>query len=374
MVLPTTWFGVTENAAQRNLAAESAGIDVIVEKVLMMQAQAAAKDKQPLARGTHAKGTCARAQFEVFDVAEGRDPALAARLARGVFASPGVYPATVRFANSDPHVNSDFTGDVRAMSFAVDLTKGGAVAGPGGLERQDFSLQNAPVLPLNDVQAFVATMKVLTASSPLAGLTSLRFSDQLRVARAIFLTKMQEAHRLKPYQNLRYWSDTPYRHGPDEAVKQSAVPSPANPSQPLRRHDRDGLQDELIRHLNEDATMSSFDFGLQLLDVGAMSYWGKRRDADFWIENASVEWDETQAPFHIVGRLTLIAGSQLSWAESQAMYIDVTGHAAPDSAPIGGINRARGHGEAASRKARLGRGQVANEAPVATAGASLSLT
>ena len=35
--------------------------------------------------------------------------------------------------------------------------------------------------------------------------------------------------------------------------------------------------------------MSCFDFGLQLLDTEKMTYWGKRQDANFWIENASIE-------------------------------------------------------------------------------------
>jgi hypothetical protein len=57
--------------------------------------------------------------------------------------------------------------------------------------------------------------------------------------------------------------------------------------------------------------MSGFDFGLQLLDPNRMTYWGKRQDANFWIENASVEWNEAEAPFHSVARLTLLANSQL---------------------------------------------------------------
>ena len=52
--------------------------------------------------------------------------------------------------------------------------------------------------------------------------------------------------------------------------------------------------------------MSSWDFGLQLLDAGRMTRWGRTRDSSYWIENASVEWDETQAPFFTVGRLTLL--------------------------------------------------------------------
>ena len=100
--------------------------------------------------------------------------------------------------------------------------------------------------------------------------------------------------------------------------------------------------------------MSSFDFGLQFLDTEKMTYRGKRRDADFWIENPSVEWKETQAPFHTVGRLTLLPRSQLSADESAAMYIDVTENSTPDSMPVGAVNRARWQAELASRKAAHG--------------------
>jgi len=119
----TRLFGVTGSEAERNLGAEQAYTEEIVEKILLMQANAAAKQHRPLGRGTHAKGVTARAQFEVFDVTVGRDRALAERLARGIFATPGIYPATVRFANSDPQVNSDFKADVRSLSFFVDLTR-----------------------------------------------------------------------------------------------------------------------------------------------------------------------------------------------------------------------------------------------------------
>jgi hypothetical protein len=43
-------------------------------------------------------------------------------------------------------------------------------------------------------------------------------------------------------------------------------------------------EDELIRHLTEDRRMSGFDFGLQFLDADRMTYWGKRQNANFWIE------------------------------------------------------------------------------------------
>ena len=93
-----------------------------------------------------------------------------------------------------------------------------------------------------------------------------------------------------------------------------------------------------------------------------MTYWGQRLDPSFWTENASVEWQEAQAPFHTVGRLTLLAKSELSNDGAERSYFDVTGNAVPDSTPVGSINRARQRGEVASRKARM-RAAQAQEGP-----------
>jgi hypothetical protein len=349
----TRWFGVTASDAERDLAREHGDIEQITEKSLLLQANAAAKQNRPLGRGTHAKGVCARAQFEVLDVSAGRNPQLAARLAKGMFARPGVYPAIVRFGNADPSKNSDFKADVRSLSFSVDLTRNGTTVPDANVERQDFSMQNATTLPINDSPAFLAIMKLLTASNPAVGLWSLPFKDKLRVLRTLALVQVQAHQKIKPYQQLRYWSTVPFRHGPIDVVKHSATPSLDNAAHSLQRSNPNGLQDELIRHLNEDSKMSSFDFSVQLLDSDRMTYWGKRHDATFWIENASIEWNEAEAPFHTLARLTLLSKSQLQPDEAEAIYFDVTGHSTPDSTPVGSINRARQPAEVASRKARM---------------------
>jgi hypothetical protein len=353
MLFLTKWFGVTSSGAERNLAQEQSLIEEITEQVLLLQVNSAAQQKRPLGRGTHVKGTSARAQFEVFDVAAGRDPALAARLAKGIFTKPGVYPAIVRFGNADSRVNSDFKADVRSLSFSVDLTRGGAAASDVNGGRQDFSLQNTMTLPINDARGFVAIMKVLTASNPAAGLWSLPFEDKLRVIRILALVQVQAHQKVRPYQKLRYGSNVPFRHGPTDIVKYSATPFPDNPARPLQRSNPNALQDELIRHLREDGRMGGFDFGVQFLDADKMTYWGKRYDAAFWTENASLEWNAAQVPFHTVGRLTLLANTHLPKEASEAVYFDVTGNCSPDSLPIGSINRARQRGEVASRKARM---------------------
>jgi hypothetical protein len=352
MLFLTRWFGVTGSDAERDPAREQSDIEQIIERSLLMQAKSAAKQKRPLGRGTHVKGVCARAQFEVFDVTFGREHELAARLAKGMFAKPGVYPAIVRFANSDPSKNSDFKPDVRSLSFSVDLNPDGTTVSETNGRRQDFSMQNATTLPINDSPAFLAIMKLLTASNPATGLWSLSFKDKLRMLRTLTLVQFQTHQTIKPYQQLRYWSNVPFRHGAVDVVKYSATPSPDNPANPLQRSNPNGLQDELIRHVQEDGKMSSFDFGVQFLDADWMTYWGKHRDANFWIENASVEWNEAEAPFHTIARLTLLPKSHLQPDAAEETYIDVTGNSTPDSTPLGSINRARQPAEVASRKAR----------------------
>jgi hypothetical protein len=350
MVL-TRWFGVTETDADRNIATEKSDIEEITAKSLLMQTNAAKAQHRSLCRGTHASGVCVRAQFEIFDVTAKQPLELAARLAKGIFAKPGIYPAVVRFANADANINSDFKPDVRSLSFSVDLTRDGTAA-VGGSSRQDFSMQNATTLPINDSSAFLATIKVLTASNPLGGLWSQPFKDKLKVVRTLALAELQARQKIKPYQKLRYWSTVPFRHGPDDIVKFSAIPSPDNSAEPLQKSNPRGLQDELVRHIKEDSRMSWFDFAVQFLDVGKMTYWGRTRDASFWIENASVEWNEAEAPFHVIARLALLRNSQLSLEASAATYFDVTNNSAPDSRPVGSINRARCPAEVASRRAR----------------------
>jgi len=363
MLFVTRWFGVTGSDADRDLAREKIEIEEIVELSLLMQANAAAKQRRPLGRGTHVKGVSARAQFEVLDVTVGRSGALAERLAQGMFAKPGIYPATVRFGNADPNKNSDFKADVRSLSFSVELAGEGTSVYGAKSGRQDFSMQNTATLPINDATAFVAIARLLTASNPAAGLWSLSFKNKLRVLRTLSLVQVQTHQTIRPYQQLRYGSNVPFRHGPSDVVKQSLTPSADNLAHPLQRSNPNGLRDELIRHLNEDSKMSSFDFGVQFLNPERMTYWGQRRDANFWIENASIKWKEAEAPFHTIARLTLLPKSHLQPDAAEETYIDVTGNSTADSTPLGSINRARWPAEVASRKARQQARQLGDTVP-----------
>jgi hypothetical protein len=331
---------------------EAADIAEIVRGILAIQAQAADKTRRPLSRGTHAKGICVRAEFEVLDIRRTLgDSAVADRLAKGLFAAPGIYPATVRFANADGGHRPDRARDVRALSFAVDVPPGVL----SGVTRLDFSMNTGTTFPINDAHAFAVSVRVLSAKgvrAKLKALRSLTWKEVGELLRVIRLGAQQKRRTPRgPYQQLRYWSTVPFLHGGRDAVKYSAIPheNPARPLQPGPNF----LQDELVRHVNEDERMSAFDFAVQLLDPSRMTHRGKQQDPRFWVENAAVEWNEQEAPFHVVARLRLLPKSVLSPAESEAFAIDVTEHSTPETRPIGSINRARWHGESASREARL---------------------
>ena len=320
----------------------------------MVQARAAAEQHRPLARGTHAKGVCARAQFEVLrrydrtgswagGTARQGHVRYAWRISRGGAVGECGFEEELRFqARRSIHV---FLG----RPHSEWLCCSGYERGPAGFFTAKYPAAADQRLPCicGDHEGTGGI------ESTVSGLLSLPFKDKLRVLRVLALAKVASSQKIRPYQQLRYWSNVPFRHGPVDVVQYSAIPSSDNLARPLQKSNPKGLQEELIRHLNEDGRMSSFDFSVQLLDADKMTYWGKRHDANFWIENASVKWKETEAPFHKVARLTLLPQSHLRPDAGEVIYFDVTRHSTPDSTPIGSINRARRFGEAASREARL---------------------
>jgi hypothetical protein len=352
-------FWATSPDAEAARATEQEDIAAIIQGILTIQKHLADAQHRPLARGTHAKGICARATFEVFDLAlKMPDTMLAARLAQGVYATPGVHQAMVRFANADSNINPDSKRDVRALSFSIDLPADGST---GAARRQDFSANDRPTFPINDAHAFATLVRVVAAPSAAQGMRALPFRDKLSFVRTAILGQGQELQSELPYQTRRYWSTVPFKHGASDVIKYSLTPCVTNPRTTIQRADPDGLQKDLVSHLDNDGTMACFDFGLQLLDIQTMKYWGRQRSRDFWIENASVEWPERDAPFHPVGKLTLLPKSQIAPAVCEAWHIDVTENATPESAPLGSINRARWPAESASRKSRLAAGGASHD-------------
>lgn len=221
---------------ERKLPTEQQDTADIVSGILAIQARYARRQRRPLGRGTHAKGVCVRATFEIFDVATTTGhAALAARLGRGLFAKPGTYPATVRFANASSSVEKDSKRDVRALSFAVEVPAG--VVGPHAT-RLDYSMNNAPAFPINDAHAFAAFMRVDAADGflgHLRALLSLSFKDMKGFVQTVVRGMRQKNTTPVPYQQTRFWSTVPFLHGRDEAVKDRRSRRPTTAGSPWAR-------------------------------------------------------------------------------------------------------------------------------------------
>ena len=265
---------------------------------------------------------------------------------RGLYASAGRYPATVRFANADSNINNDSKADVRAMSFAVE---------PPGGTRQDFSTNDRTTFPINDAHAFATTVKVVTAPTMAAGVWALPFRDKLSFARTAVLGAEQEHQSLLPYQTRRYWSTVPFRQGPIDVIKYSLTPCVGNPAADLEvvgsEHPagrtgaapRDRHGDELLR-LRPAAPRPA---GHDLLGAAA----GRRRSGS----RTPASSGRNRRRRFISWRASRSCRRQSCQpATCEAWHIDVTENSTPDTTPLGSINRARWRAEAASRKARLG--------------------
>ena len=342
LLLSTLLFSPNHAAAEihpkfeRLLENEAEYRDEIIRGILYLQKEVSQKTGKAPLRGTHAKGVCAKAQFEIF---EGNKV--------GVFAYPGTYPATVRFANADGSIRADQEKDVRSMSFSVSMPTN--ISNPQG--RMDFSTNDETTFPINDADVFAALMTVARRGLIL-GAWDIGISRGLAVKRAIDIGSKQKKPLSLPYQKVRYWSGVPFLFGPDQAIKYSLKPCAANASEPLTK-DPNTLSLELARHLSKDAAMSCFDFQVQFLDAEKLTDAdGNKHAVQDWIENATWEWNEQQAPFQTIARLTLEPNSLMSPEDCEAIRMNVNKNTTPDHRGLSSINRGRTGAEEQSSKHR----------------------
>ncbi len=267
----------------------------------------------PARRDAHPKGHgCVRAEFTILDN-------LPQALRVGLFATPRRYDAWIRYSNGNPTLQSDDKGDGRGM--AIKLM--GVADSPS--TTQDFILINHPVFAVRNVVDYLD----LENADPfwrffVPGFNPFRLRiHEALIARAILGKKVNNL------LNIRYWSMSPYRFA-ETACKYSA--RPVGPDSPFTQTDDPNfLRANLVRHLaDRDAT---FDFMVQL-----------RRDPDAMpVEDATIEWDETQAPFVPVARITIPkqtfdSPEQMAFCENLSFS---PWHCVDAHRPLGGLNRLR---------------------------------
>jgi len=186
-------------------------------------------------------------------------------------------------------------------------------------------LLDTPVMPLGTVALFRDAVYYTIESSPL--LLAAKFALTGHALALLGLAGLRGTPS-SPL-DIQYWSTTPYRFGPDQAVKYSLRPTSGHTSKKPAQPGEDYLAEAMQAHLSgHEAT---FDFCVQLRGDGMP------------IEDAAVRWDERLSPLRKVATLQIPA-QEIRTAKRQRLGEELAfspGHALPEHAPLGGLNRAR---------------------------------
>lgn len=256
---------------------------------------------------------CVRAQFTVLDT-------IAPEHRVGLFALPHTYDASIRFASASSQ--SDREKDVRGMALRVS-----GVAGENltpGQSHQDFVLNSHPVMVVPNTKEFLELLKAMDAG----GIRQVTyFLTHPRAAMIGFQARQQPSSHL----DIPYWSTTPYLFGSGRAVKYivrpCAAPSASQPPAVTDTYLTDALRERLQKG------EACFDFGIQLqTDARKMP-----------IEDATVEWKETDAPWHILARIR-VPQQSVGGSEEQRLCEETAfnpWHCLAEHRPLGGMNRSR---------------------------------
>jgi catalase len=264
-----------------------------------------------------------RASFEV-------SADLPAALRHGVFAAPDRFDAWVRFSNGAPRVQPDRRRDQRGM--AIKLL---GVPGPKVLvdERdaptQDFVLASAPRFFIRDVASYAAFTEAASKEPAIRVFGYFfgpnPFAWRLHELRALLSSLRPTADLL----STKYWSQVPSRLGP-HVVKYAAQPLDPSPWT-TPGTGPDFLRARLVERLGEGDAQFQLYVQRYVDDVKTP------------IEDATIEWRESDAPLEPVAALTIPrqafdSPDQMALAEHLSF---TPWHTLPAHEPVGAMNRTR---------------------------------
>lgn len=303
---------------------EAASIQKIVDIIEKQVKDAYSTGQRPALRDAHAKAHgCVKATFSVTSN-------LPEQLRQGVFAGPRSYPAWIRFSNGNATPRDDHIGDGRGMAIKLMGVKGPKIlADEVNAQTQDFVMINYPVFFVRNVADYV----------------TLNDLEQSNKAGEFFQARPHEAQITKAITDKiidsvfdqRYFSMTPYLLG-NHYIKFSAIPVVCGSDRPLKPSNAvpppggaNYLRDGMIVWLNQQD--ACFDFAVQL----------QADPATMPIEDPTIEWDESKAPFVTVATIRIPQQTFDSTAEqSFCENLSYTPwHSLPEHRPVGGINRVR---------------------------------
>jgi hypothetical protein len=278
-------------------------------------------------RAQHAKDTgCVKAQLVV-------EPNLADEYRHGVFAEPRTFEVIIRFSNASEWVESDSKGTPRGMAIKLLGVHGERPFEGDGEQSQDFLLVDSPAFIFRAVKDYTVlfALRRRFKSDPLAlafYFLSGYFKQTINVVKATKNVIQDSLIR-------QYWSMSPFRLGKKRTVKWTAKPrTPPLAANPPTSPDN-FLFETLAAHLKD--AEASFDFMVQIQFDPVLTP----------IEDATIEWKESDAPFHKVATIRIPAQDLLGSDEMKAFRASCENlsftpwHTLEDHRPMGGLNRLR---------------------------------
>jgi catalase len=269
-------------------------------------------------------------------------PNLPDELAQGLFEHDGVYQAVVRFSNAASQVQADAFPDGRGMAIKVLAVEGDMVLVDEQRGRtQDFVMINHPVFFARNVKDYLRLEQVLVQAddsslATLQGALTAGDWNPLHWHWREMLTVARIAGHLPshPASNT-YFSMAPIRFGKYVAKYRS---KPAGD-----RHDSYldlvkllGAKVDAMRLALEETLRTQevlFEFQVQL----------RTSERTMPIEDAGVEWPESESPYRTVAYL-LLPRQEIALLQEQDAYKNLSfnvWHALAAHRPLGGINRVR---------------------------------
>ncbi|GAX40349.1 hypothetical protein NIES4075_13130 [Tolypothrix sp. NIES-4075] len=334
--------------------------------------------KKTAKRDTHSKTHAAvQGTLEIFDFDEAAikqelskrtsltsDQLSAISLKQGLFAKPKQYPVWLRFASGAFSVKNDYEGDTRSMAIKVIGVEGERLPQSHELKTQDIIVHNTELFFIRTIKDFHSFFTAIYRAGlfPLFKLLVLLWLKLHPYESNLLQTSFKRFP--KSLLTERYWSASAYSLGlkPDFDPSQPGrvpveypvvikfgftpvssqpphqqLPLESRPESELQRAKEEGKEDnyyreDIIQALAKPDAEYCWDFQIQFQTSPEMS-----------IDDTTIPWNEEDAPFFTVGRLTVKHqkvdsplendfGENLSFSPANGLAVH---------RPVGAINRLR---------------------------------
>ena len=282
-------------------------------------------------RDAHAKAHgCLRAEVQVL-------PQLSEDLRQGVFSEPGkTWQATMRLSNGNAYPQFDSLRDARGMALKLlDVPGTQLLKDRQGQGEQDFVMFNHANFFVSDVAEYRQNVAA-QADGKKAMAFFPSWDPRSWQVRHLFIALATLAPAPASPTQTTYFSVSPYKFGKANAKFRVAPDPDSCPSYTLPAQNQDlpnFLRSALNQQLSTDRVDACFVLQIQRQDPGKFMP----------IEDTSIEWRESDAPFETVARIRLPA--QDFDTPTQNLQCDNLSFnpwfGLEAHRPIGGINRLR---------------------------------